>query len=304
MSLNPEAIRYDQDKIVRELIHASVARKVAFHNPELNYLTDSKFRYEQEGLNTNPQVDKGFGTTRRADFELKYVDVEVTNIRESIGYSRDQVAKIENSLLPIGDRARAVVRKMAASEDRYFFAGDPKFANSGMADSNNHVVWGGTAFNVTSFELARNTLGAAVGQLIDHYDENIQALPLFLVVTPNVYKLMLTKANQYTSVSLIDVLTQELKTHGANTPLPTHVYMSKFLGAALDYDGIDVVVETIGSSNAALIAYDPNYTEVVCSPLDQHSYMVGSDLEIELGESYVPTWKNVNSIIYEAGVTV
>jgi len=303
-SLNPNAIRFDQDKILRELIHASVARRIAFHNPVLNYLTDEKFRYEQERLDTNPQVATGFGVTRRASFETKYTDVDVTRIRESISYTRDQLAKIKNSKLPMSTRVRYVVQKIAESEDRFFFAGDPKFANTGLSNPNNHTAWGSTAFNVTSFALARSTLGAGIGQLIDHYGDSLQKKPLFLVVNPDVYKLMISGSNANTDSGIISILTEELKMHGADTALSSHVFMSKYLGATLDYDGIDVDLSAPGTSNAALIAYDPNYIEVVTSQFDQNPNFIGSDFEITLGESYVPCWKNVNAIIYEDDVTV
>lgn len=314
-SMTPTAYRFDSDELHMELTQASLVRTVASNNirQDLDFLTDDKYRYEKELLDSNPQVSFGeaSGSKRRADISIEYVDVNVPRIEEGVAYKRADIAKINKGRMPISDRVRRVLSKMGESEERFFFAGDPKVGDGmghyELTDALNSTAWGATAFDVTTIALARSTLGAAIGQLIDTYKSSLKQFPLFLAVSPDIYKLLINQANVQTDASTMGLLTNDLKMHGANTALPSHIFMSKYLfgtAGALGLDGPDVVLKTEGVRAAALICGDPDSWRVETSMVDQNDWMVGGNLRVDLGYSFVPYYKNNDAIIYEAGVVV
>lgn len=277
----------------------------------LDFLTDDKYRYYKEVLDSNPQVSLGEsrGNRRRAQAVERYVDVNVPTIDEGLAYSRKDLAKVEKGRLPVSRQVQRVIAKMAEVEERFFFAGDPKLGSTTGAyeitNSNNHTDWGSDNFDTADVSVCRTSLGSGLGVAFDHYKERLKDFPIFLAVSNDVYKEILLLNNQYTDANVFELLTNDLKRVGMQTGLMNHVFSSKYLfgqAGELGIKGGDVYLKTEGTECAALVIGDPDAWGIDTSRIDQNPFSREGGIAIDLGYSFVPYFKKANAIILDQNV--
>lgn len=311
-SYSPESYRYDSLELHKTLIGSSLVRTIAYNNirGELDYDSDDKYRFEELKDDSNPQISLGESMLRRADFSLEYTDKNVPAISEGLSYSRKDLAKIQGTKFPLDERVRRIITKMGETEERFFMAGDPKLGSTTgtyeLTNANNQTA-ATTNFDTQTVTTMRTSLGGQIGQLIDVYGSKLKNYPLFLVVSPDVYKEIIGVANANTDRSAVGLLTQDLKEYGLETTgYETHVFVSDYLfGQAgdIDFDGKDVVLGNAGTEASALICGDPNAWQIVMSPIFQGAWAgARGSIDVEIGYAMLPYFYNDDAIIYDDNV--
>lgn len=301
----------DSQKIRDNIIVGGKARSVApvsgdisqqdFKKGEFKWLIRNDKTYLR--ASPTPEDDR-----YRSDFGYAPITEDLMFIKDGLQYKHYDVLNINDGLLPVDQRQTLLSRYFSQAEDRLFFGDDP-FARAGgwTGISNAHATptvgthastaWGATVNNVSTLDLAMTTLGAGLGYLIDGM-EDIAQFPLFYVVTPDVYKVLLGLKDE--NGACIPQLLELLRATGNGSAEIIH---TKWLGATTDMNmgALDI---TNGTSNSALMAWSPENYEIhtsdLISRIDQNPV---DGLRINMEEAFLPTFYRPEAIIYEAGVT-
>ena len=236
----------------------------------------------------------------RSEQALSKVSVNLPVIHGMLGWSYDELRRIDRTRLSTDDRIRNAVANMALEEQSICLSGSSEDVTvTSVSATGTNSTAASTEFNTVDIATIHSTLTGMIGQLIDGNIDPKQ-YPLKFIVTNDVYKNALGKLNSdqnQNGVQFINNLLQEMGGPGSE------LIMSPYLGGTRTVTGKKITY-TAGTTNACLFAVDSQFYEVVASPIDIRTDGLSkvSGLNYQYLERWVPIYKEKKGIIYSGTV--
>lgn len=295
--------RVDTSKVIEPIITSSVARKIFPVNTALS-TSDKQYRYYPAVDDYNFAYQMEVTNKARDEAGVSSTDVSVPVISSSVFYTYDDLKRINNGVLPIDSRYNMLRRRFLQAEDRIALAGaslavDNTLVNSMSVTGTTSTAATGTT-SVTSYANLVDTLSSAIGQLKDGLGEVVD--PIIWVVTSDVYKKLLGVEHTYQTINLYERALQYLRGVNANS----QIVVSDFLGATVSV-AANKKGYTAGTTNGALCSYNPQYYEIVCSPLEvrtSDANISTQGFEAIFVERWLPLFYEKKAIIYMGTLAV
>jgi len=301
---NPDLMKISHGDLITPIQKATKARAIA---PVFTELDPTQDTVVIEELAEKIIVDYHYGTKsddQLSSFEFTKTTVPVPRLNARMVLDWDDYVAAQAGKLDMSGRQQRIAVEMARREDMAFFGEDDKTLVKGPSDTtNNSTAWGATVLDVTTYALIESSLPAGIGQLIDNGIE-VDQFPLFLAVTPDVYKLMMGAPSLKDGENGLALANRLLNELGAPKAVPG-VIMTDKLGASIT-TVTGVPTYTASTSNAALFAHSPQHYGVFASVLDPRPGAIDkyNGARIRFVERWLPYFFKTEAIIYEAGVTI
>lgn len=303
--IHPKDYQKIAEAVITPIYDRNIARTVY---PIINDLDISSLQvryYTQEDDHT-PDYSMEAGPDL-SHIAYTYTDKDTPVITENLHYGVDELARVNNSSIPLDGRIATIGKLMQQVENRIAFSGatvalDDVLVSSVSTTGTNSTAWGATAFNVTTHALCVSSFEAALGQLIDGIGELVD--PLAFVVSPDLYKLMRGLVNANTDNRTIDELNLRMREINAQSP---GVIMSNELGAAYTKwgTGAGKYTRTLSTDVAAVYNINPQYYRIHTSPVVVRSKMDPiSGYHYRVLERFRPVYIKKEAIIYESDTTI
>lgn len=309
---NKESYELETGLLYQSLVDEAIVRRVfpapSFRPVLKNHQTTFRIHDIFDDLKTNYGMKAAqFPVTRQS---LRPREYDVPKIFTKLMSDKDELAVINDGLVPFSARVQRAISKIAEDEDMYGIAGEAtENGVSGISDvtaSTGFSTAAGTQLDLTTLNTLKTTLKTMIQQVNSGLRSNKRGVrdtgqaPLILLLTNDVYDRAIevssgTAANDETISDGVDMMNNLLNKYGAPG---SGVEKSNMLGATVSRVGNAFEVSTDGSTNAALMSSHPLHFGVATSLLRQTpAIQPNGDIEFELDERFVPY-----SVIQEASV--
>jgi len=305
--VDPPSRVFDTRKLYEEIIANSLSRRIFALDPSLKIHWDT-FKYWDiiNDIKTNYSPD---GT----EFPVNELSVKDTNvsapiINTSFVYGRHELARINDSILPFGNRERIAMQKFAIDEYMYAFAGESTYNGvPGLDDTTNRSTAATTELDLTSFTTMKTSLNASLSQLNNNLNASsggaiIKQFDIVALMTSDVedrlHQMTSTLDDTISGYNLFENILQK------RTGKMPQIEVSNMLGATIAKDGNSFKKTVDGTTNFALIVKNPALNGIALSGLNRIETTDRKGFELDIEERWVPYSVNTESIIYSGTVDI
>lgn len=301
--IHPKDYQKIADAVITPIYERNICREVYPIINDLDISTLQVRYYTQEDDHT-----PDYGMEPGADVShiaYNYTDKDTPVITENLHYGVDELARVNNSSIPLDGRIATVGKLMQGVENRIAFSEATIALDdvivTGVSNAANATVWGATPFNTTTHALCIASVEAALGQLIDGIGELVD--PLALLLSPDIYKLVRGLDNANTDLNTIKEINERFNSINSASP---GVIMSPDLVATWTKWGTAAgkYTRTLSTDQACLYNINPQYYRIHTSPVvvrSKQDPLTGYHYRIL--ERFRPVYIKSEAIIFESNTT-
>ena len=302
VEVNLDSYTIEHQEVIEPIYELTQARRIFPVKVELN-VWDTQYIYWTGDIDFRPDV------RIEPTFEASHVDltkntVPVGSISAGFSYTPNQLARIQNSLLPQDGRVSLFRKEFSQIEDIIALGGDLTYddgtSKASIVTTGTNSTAVSSNADVTTMSGVQSMLGTMVGDL-ENGGIEIGQYPLILVLTKDVSRKIHAVVNANTDLAGYTWLKENLRIYHPQS----EIVITKYLGATHTRNQVGQYSVTNGSTNAALIAWSPDIAYIVASPITPR---VSTDAIRGYQIQYEERWRTIfiekAGIIYDSSVTI